>query len=473
MTEFLSTTDASSRLQCSEQYVRRLLNNGQLSGEKVGRSWLIRESAIEAYQTNNQRELENVPDHPVQKRTQSSIKALSFFSGAMGLDLGLERADIEVSLACEIDKACRATIEANRPHIALLKDINDYDAAQVREAAGLGRHEEIHIVAGGPPCQAFSSAGQRKGFQDERGNVFLKYIELGLALRPRFLVIENVRGLLSAALKHRPHEQRGGKHPPLTPDEMPGGALAHVLSMLEAAGYGISFNLYNAANFGSPQIRERVILIAARNGAVLPFLTPTHSEKGGRGLLRWRTFRQAVRGLEKVEHDFVRFPEKRLKYYRHLQAGENWRALPTSLQKEAMGKAFYSGGGKTGFLRRLAWDRPSPTLVTHPAMPATDLCHPEQDRPLSIQEYARIQEFPDDWAFHGSLLDKYRQIGNAVPISLGHALGKLLLSALREEPLVTTTHFRYSRYAGTDHNSWRQRQIQLLDAGNDLSGNAR
>ncbi|MGV8931637.1 MAG: DNA cytosine methyltransferase [Luteimonas sp.] len=466
MSDLLSAYDVSGRLDCSEQYVRKLLREGQMAGEKIGGAWTVRESAVEAYQTGAEPDIEPVEDHPVRQREKGGIKALSFFSGAMGLDLGLERAGIKVSLACEFDKACRATIQENRPGIALLTDINHYDAAQIREAAGLGAKEEIHLIAGGPPCQAFSSAGQRRGFDDARGNVFLKYIELGLALSPRYLAIENVRGLLSAALKHRPHDQRGKGFAPLSSDELPGGALTHAIGMLEDAGYGVSFNLYNAANFGSPQTRERVVLIAARGGRVLPFLAPTHSEQGQHGLPRWRTFRQAVRGMTKVEHDFVRFPEKRLKYYRMLEAGQNWRDLPPKLQKEALGNSYFAGGGKTGFLRRLAWDKPAPTLVTHPAMPATDLCHPVKDRPLSVQEYARLQEFPDKWQFRGSLLEKYRQIGNAVPAGLGHALGKLVVDALADGPTKTNTSFPYSRYRETDHVSWRQamtRQAALFD----------
>lgn len=464
MSDLLSVTDVAYRLGYSEQYARRLLRNGDLAGEKIGSAWAVRESAVEAYQTGRETPAEPVSDHPACARNPGAIKALSFFSGAMGLDLGLERAGIDVLLACEQDKACRATIQANRPLMALLGDINDLDAETVRAAAGLSRNEDIHLVVGGPPCQAFSSAGHRRGFEDARGNVFLKYIDLGLELRPQYLVIENVRGLLSAPLKHRPHDQRSKEHLPLSRDEQPGGALAHVIAKLEDAGYGVSFNLYNAANFGSPQIRERVIIIAARDGSQLPYLTPTHAQHGAGGLKKWRTFRDAVKKLEgTAEH--VRFPEKRLKYYRKLSAGQNWRNLPPRLQQEALGNSYFAGGGKTGFLRRLAWDKPAPTLVTHPAMPATDLCHPEEDRPLSIQEYKRIQEFPDDWQLAGSLIDRYRQVGNAVPISLGLALGTLLMQSIRRELPKQHVDFRHSRYVTTDHVSWRmlqQRQQELF-----------
>ena len=194
-------------------------------------------------------------------------------------------------------------------------------------------------------------------------------------------------------MDHRPHDQRGDGYPDLTADELKGGALNFVINRLEKSGYGYSFNLYNSANFGTPQIRERVIIICSRDGKKPPFLTPTHSEQGDHGLPKWRSLKPCISNIKKHEH--LNFPEKRLKYYRLLKPGENWKNLPEKLQKEAMGKSYYSGGGKTGFLRRLAWNKPSPTLVTHPAMPATDLAHPTEDRPISVQEYKRIQEFPD------------------------------------------------------------------------------
>ena len=130
-----------------------------------------------------------------------------------------------------------------------------------------------------------------------------------------------------------------------------------------------------------------------------------------------------------------------------------------------MGDSFNSGGGKTGFLRRLAWDEPSPTLLTHPAMPATDLCHPVEDRPLSIQEYKAIQEFPDEWKIEGSILEQYKQIGNAVPVGLGYAVGNLLMKLIRGEKVERYAGFKFSRYLNTDELSWkrefdRQRKIK-------------
>ncbi|HET9224938.1 MAG TPA: DNA cytosine methyltransferase [Roseiflexaceae bacterium] len=379
--------------------------------------------------------------------------ALSFFSGAMGLDLGIEQADFEIRLACEADTYCRQTITLNKPQMALIGDITNYSPDDILRFADLTRADDVDLIFGGPPCQAFSTAGRRNGFTDERGNVFLTYLDVALDIRPKYLVIENVRGLLSCPMSHRPHHMRGPDYPDLSFDEMPGGTLYFVLNMIERAGYSYSFNLYNAANFGSPQIRERVVMVCSRDGAKPPFLTPTHSEHGTHGLRRWKTFRDVTKDLK--EHRHINFPEKRLVYYRMLKEGQNWRSLPLELQPEALGKSYYAGGGKTGFLRRLAWDKPAPTLVTHPAMPATDLAHPEEDRPLSIEEYKRLQEFPDGWMLAGPLIKQYRQVGNAVSVSLGLAIGKLICGLLKNEPVEQISGFSYSRYRTTSDTEWK------------------
>ncbi|MEA5546787.1 DNA cytosine methyltransferase [Limnoraphis robusta CCNP1324] len=420
----------------------------------IGNRWVIASESANEYRCRDHSTSRTVLDYRRRSSDKPELKALSFFSGCMGLDLGLEREGIKVILACEVDKAARKTIKTNKPDIALIADIRDYSASGIREKAGLTPQEDIDVIVGGPPCQAFSSAGKRKGFNDERGNVFLTFIDLIIELKPKFAVIENVRGLLSAPLKHRPHQMRGSQYSSLSPEEQRGGALLQITHRLKKAGYGISFNLYNAANFGSPQQRERVIIICNRNGERLPYLTPTHSEKGLYELPKWRTFRQGCEGLPKDGHHFVQFPEKRLKYYRLLKPGQYWRDLPEELHQEALGGSYHAGGGKTGFYRRLAWDKPSPTLLTHPAMPATDLAHPEEDRPLSIEEYKRIQEFPDDWIIEGSLLEQYRQIGNAVPCSLGRAIGRTLVHYLNGVEPQVFKDFPYSRYLKTDDMSW-------------------
>lgn len=382
--------------------------------------------------------------------SNSQLNALSFFSGALGLDMGLRSAGINVVLACEIDRMCRQTITANDEQIGLIGDISAYSTDEILKFSGLKRGQ-VDLIVGGPPCQAFSTAGRRKGFEDDRGNVFLRYLDVILDLQPEYAVIENVRGLLSAPLSHRPHAERT-KESPLTADELPGGAMRHVIERLEAGGYGVSFNLYSSANYGVPQVRERVVMICHRGGDVLPWMMPTHSNVEAFGLPRWRTVEDAIGDLPE-QTDHLEFPEERLRYYRMLKEGQYWKHLPPDMQKIAMGNSFFSGGGKTGFFRRLSWDKPSCTLVTHPAMPATDICHPVADRPLSVNEYKRIQQFPDSWSFAGGLVDQYRQIGNAVPVGLGHAIGAALVAhsnGIKQEP---PADFPFSRYRGADHIS--------------------
>lgn len=321
--------------------------------------------------------------HPRDNRP-SKREFVSFFSGALGLDLGLERAGLIPLAANEFDPAACDTIRRNRPKVRLYPcDIRSLSSSQIMLDLGLSPGE-LFAVTGGPPCQAFSTAGRRLGLNDERGNVFLHFIDLIAALRPKFAIFENVRGLLSAPLRHRPHDQRGKGFPTLEQDEMPGGALLHILGLLEKHGYTTTFNLYNTANYGVPQIRERLVFFASRQGEGVPYITPSHDEHGRGGLARWVTVRDVLSGVIEGAPECGKFPAKRLRYFRMLREGQNWRDLPARLQREAMGPSYEAGGGKTGFYRRLAWDRPSPTLVTRPTMPATALCHPTKLRPLSV-----------------------------------------------------------------------------------------
>ena len=381
-------------------------------------------------------------NNPIDKKwtgkSKSKLKALSFFSGAMGLDLGIEQAGIDVVLACEHDIACRNTIIANKPEIGLIGDIWKYSSDEIREYSGLSKDVDIDLMIGGPPCQSFSTAGKRKGLSDDRGNALLRYIQLITELRPRYAVIENVRGILSAEL-----------------DGIKGGVLDVVLTKLRIARYGVSFNLYNSANFGTPQIRERVVILCSRDGIELPYLQPICSDNPKYNLPVWSTFRDATADLNSKECTHLVFPEKRIQYYKLLSEGQNWRSLPENLQKEALGGAYNSGGGKSGFLRRLAWDKPSPTLLTHPAMPATDLAHTVENSPLSIEEYKRIQQFPDDYKICGNLIQQYKQIGNAAPVGLGKAIGELILKYDNGEEIIDIADFQYSRYNNTNNKTWK------------------
>lgn len=469
----LSAEDVARLLGVTRQTASGLIRSGRLTGERVGSRWVVRAESLGAFLADNNLVPEpcdhgrpgaagtpggaagpgGPASHEAGSRASrtgrapgtSGLVALSFFSGALGLDLGMERVGIEPLLYCENERKCRMTIQAMRPGAALIGNITRYSAEQVLEMAGLARGAHVDLVFGGPPCQAFSTAGARRAFDDARGNAFLKYLEVVAQIQPSYVVIENVRGLLST-----PYPEAPGGAP------VKGGALRLVLKRLAEAGYTVSFNLYNAANFGAPQVRERVVLIGKLGGPKVAYLAPTNAQHGEFGLPAWRTFREAVAGLDEASMHHAEFPERRLKYFRLLKEGQYWKDLPRELQAEAMGKAYALPGGKTGFYRRIWFDRPCPTLVTSPTMPATDLCHPTQDRPLSVEEYKRVQGFPGDWRICGDLASLYRQVGNAVPVPLGEAIGRAVLADMAgERPGDAFEGFAYSRYARTSDRTWR------------------
>ncbi len=440
-----SVKDVAVRLKITEQSVRSLIRDDKLRASRIGKQWVIYKTDVESYIDNNNILIEP-DDHPRRGEEIPKVVALSFFSGAMGLDLGMEKAGIKPLLACEFEKSCRKTIESNRPEIGLIGDICKYSAKDVRRMANLPDDVDIDVIFGGPPCQAFSTAGNRKGFEDNRGNVFLRYLELISELQPKYAVIENVRGLLSAPYYIDPSNPKS--------EYVKGGALLHAIDYLNARGYATSFNLYNAANYGAPQVRERIVIIGSRDGKKPSYLTPTNSENGEYGLPKWKTLGESLAGLDTTNLHHIDFPEERLKYYRMLKPGQYWKNLPPGIQKEAMGKSYDLPGGKTGFYRRLSFDKPSPTLVTTPTMPATDLAHPLEDRPLSVEEYRRIQGFPDDWIICGNIHDQYKQIGNAVPISLGEAIGKTILNEMNMVKTKPLPNFKYSRYKNTNEQTW-------------------
>ena len=441
----LTAGEVAKKLKVTVQSVRLLIKNGMLNAERVGNQWLTSIEDLNEYIEKNDVVIEP-DDHERLSDDIPEIVALSFFSGAMGLDIGMKNGGIDALLACEFNKACRMTIAKNKPEIGLIGDITDFTAEEILKMAKIPEGRKVDVIFGGPPCQAFSTAGNRKAFDDERGNVFLKYLSIISEIKPTYVVIENVRGLLSTPFKYKDIEE-----------PIKGGAMMIILDKLKEIGYTVSFNLYNAAYFGAPQIRERVVIIGKLGGGKVSYLQPTHNEEETDGLKAWRTLRDAFDDNlpMNVEHHFIEFPEKRLKYYRILKEGQYWKDLPLDLQKEALGKSFYLGGGKTGFLRRLSYSRPSPTLVTNPTMPATDLAHPTEDRPLSVEEYKSIQEFPESWKVCGGILDQYKQIGNAVPVKLGEAIAKTIIDDMNGIKY-ENTGFSYSRYKNTDEISWMQ-----------------
>lgn len=397
------------------------------------------------------------------KKSSTKLNCLSFFSGAMGLDIGLEEAGFNILLACEIDNASRETIVTNDKKVGLIGNLLNYSYEQILEYSNLSSFDEIDVIVGGPPCQAFSTAGKRMGFEDARGNVFLRYIDLILTAKPKYAVIENVRGLLSSTMTIDVDDNVTNTFN-IDFKNNSGSSLFYIIKKLELGGYQVTFNLYNSANFGTPQNRERVVIVCTKLPTPVPFLEPTHSNEPSFKLKPWRTFRDAVADLKVEKHDHVNFSEKRLHYFRMLKEGQYWKDLPLDIQPIALGNSFHLQGGKTGFFRRLAWDKPAPTVVTHPAMPATELGHPVEDRPLSVEEYKRIQQFPDEWILCGKTLDKYKQIGNAVPVGLGYAIGKTILKHYKGEKIKNPDGFPYSRYVNTSHVSWLNDFMKRVNA---------
>lgn len=366
---------------------------------------------------------DNRPDLPV----------ISLFSGAMGLDLGLEAAGLNVAVAVECNPVAVATIRANRPNLPVIdQKIEEVSTEQILNAAGLKKGQAFAVV-GGPSCQAFSTAGQRSSLSDPRGTLFQHFARVVKESQPHFFVMENVRGLLSAAVKHRSLKERGPGYPPLEPDEELGSALRTVAATLRELGYYTVFDILNAADFGVPQARERLVFLGTRFGERISMPKPTHDRTTENGLPTWRTLGSALEGLDDLEPEFTKLCSSKAKYLAKVPEGGNWRSLPEELKSEALGRAFHSWGGRSGFFRRLSFDRPSPALTTRPDSKATSLCHPTELRPLSIREYARVQQFPDTWVFAGSVRQKYEQMGNAVPLGLGKAIGDALLAAHKTE----------------------------------------
>ena len=257
-------------------------------------------------------------------------------------------------------------------------------------------------------------------------------------IRPRFFVMENVKGIMSAPLKHVPLAERDENDP----DQRLGTVLDVILAEFDKLGYKTVYGVLDAVNYGVPQFRERFVLIGSRDNEDIFLPLPTHFQMHQDKAYQWKTVRSAIADLEFDKGECATLSGERLKFLKMIPEGGNWRDLPENIIPIAMGGAYKSGGGKVGFYRRLSYDQPSPTVVTSPVQKATMMCHPTQDRSLSIKEYARIQQFPDDWIFTGTTAAKYRQIGNAVPVGLAEAIGKAVCAVADGNAVVETKRFR-------------------------------
>lgn len=380
----------------------------------------------------------------------SNRDVISFFSGAMGLDIGLEQAGLNVVIGQDFEPACVETMRANG-HNVLGGDIREIEPQQMLDLAGL-RVGEPFLVCGGPPCQPFSTAGKRLGINDPRGSLFMDYIRMIDYIKPRFFIMENVKGIMSAPLKHVPLAERSKNEP----EQQLGTVLDVILAEFNKLGYKTVYGVLDAVNYGVPQFRERFVLLGSRDheDIFLPF--PTHFQMHQKAEYRWKTVGQAIEDIEDEGGECATLSPDRAHYLEMVPEGGNWKDLPEEIRKNAMGGAYESGGGKVGFYRRLSYSQPSPTVVTSPIQKATMMCHPRANRPLSVHEYARIQQFPEEWIFVGTTSAKYKQIGNAVPVGLAEAIGRAIIATADKTAMVKTKRFR-----GTDVHNRIKNAIEL------------
>ena len=373
------------------------------------------------------------------KPDKSGFSLVSLFSGAYGLDLGLEKAGFLTKVCVEKDPVCVKTILMNRPRLKdfiINKNINDTTAKEILKIAGLKRGEAF-LVAGGPPCQPFSTAGRRESITSNEGQLFNKYLEIVWDIYPRFFIFENVKGILSAAIQHKPLKDRSKPGESISHNERLGSGWDFINSQFEQklrtgkkGGYQLHIWELDASDFGIAQKRKRVFIVGTRLGENI-------AKPIGRYSRNPRTLKTAIGKLngkfEKPGIDYFQYDRLRFEIFNKglVKKGENWTVLPIKLQKEVMGKGWYATGGRVGFCRRLSWDKPSPTVTTSPSGRATNLCHPQKPRPLNYVECAILQGFPKSWKFAGSLSHKYKQIGNAVPPRLGCVIGKSIMASLK------------------------------------------
>lgn len=326
----------------------------------------------------------------------NDITAIELFAGAGGLALGLEQAGIKTLEYVEFDKACCETLRSNRPEWNVVCD----DIHNVDFTSYLGK---VDIVTGGFPCQAFSFAGKKLGFEDTRGTLFHEFARCVKEVQPKIFLAENVRGLVS-------HDH--------------GRTLDTIIEVLEDLGYTTQYQVLNAAYYGVGQKRERIVIIGIRNDLALEFTYPKADDK-------MTTLRQALKDCPPSIGE--EYSEKKRKVLELVPPGGCWVDLPEDVAKAYMGKSYYSGGGRRGMARRISWDEPSLTLTCSPSQKQTERCHPEETRPFTVREYARIQSFPDDWRFCGGITDQYKQIGNAVPVEMARRIGVQLKKAILTE----------------------------------------
>ena len=328
------------------------------------------------------------------------FNSIELFAGGGGLALGMSLAGFHHVLLNEFETAACKTLKTNKPEWNVIEgDVRHIDFTPLRG--------KIDFLSGGFPCQAFSYAGKGAGFNDTRGTLFFELARAVKEIQPKVFMGENVKGLIS-------HEN--------------GRTFETIKNTIAELGYTlVEPRVLRAIMYQVPQKRERLILIAIRNDIAqnveFHWPTPYHEVL----TLRDALYKSVIYENDVPVSEGAQYPEKKKRVLAMVPQGGDWRNLPEEVAKDYMGGSWLLGGGKTGMARRLSLDEPSLTLTCSPCQKQTERCHPLETRPLSVREYARIQTFPDNWVFQGSMSDKYKQIGNAVPVNLAWAVGRSLI----------------------------------------------
>ena len=404
MSEYLTISETAKLLNKSTKTLRRWDEEGKLSAvrDPMSNYRVYRKVEVETLfadflQTDFEETVSNfvVP--------ANEYKVLELFAGAGGLAVGMEKAGLKCVALNEIDKHACETLRRNRPKWNVLEgDIKDFNFSEY--------HNQVDVVTGGFPCQAFSYAGKRLGFEDARGTLFYEFARVVKEVNPPICIGENVKGLLS-------HDN--------------GKTLQGMIFILDEIGYNVvPVEVLKAINYKVPQKRERLILVGIRKDIKIKYEYPKPYKKIynlSDALKKGELFTSNV-----PVSAGAKYPESKKQVLDLVPPKGYWRDLPLDIQKDFMGASFYLGGGKTGMARRIGWDEPCLTLTCSPAQKQTERCHPDETRPFTVREYARIQTFPDDWQFSGPMAQQYKQIGNAVPVNLGREVGYSIIKFLND-----------------------------------------
>ena len=408
MEEFFTLAEAAETLGKNKETLRRWDRDGKLSAvrEPMSNYRVYRKQEVltlfSDFVSNTVEPVSNYVE------PDNNYSVLELFAGAGGLAIGMEKAGLKCVALNEIDKSACQTLRNNRPNWKVLEgDIKSFNFSEF--------HNKVDVVTGGFPCQAFSYAGKKLGLADARGTLFYEFARVVKEVNPPICIGENVRGLLS-------HEN--------------GKTLQGMISILDEIGYNVvPVQVLKAINFKVPQKRERLIVVGIRkdiaeSSGSLQYEYPKP----------YKRIYNLVDALKKGDlfdcdvpkSDGSKYPKSKIDVLDLVPQKGYWRDLPLDIQKQFMGGSFYLGGGKTGIARRIGWDEPCLTLTCSPAQKQTERCHPEETRPFTVREYARIQTFPDDWKFAGSIAQQYKQIGNAVPVNLGREVGYSIIKFLNQ-----------------------------------------